>query len=249
MVQHEVRLNAIPAALRGAYHDFVSATIKVTGANLLSLVAYGGRRSGDPAYADEPLASVMVIHNEDLLMLERLGQRGLRFGRRGIAAPLVMTPQYIRASLDSFPLEMLEIQQTGQLVFGENFFDQLTFDARHVRLQCERELKSTKLHLRQGLLQAAGRSGVIDEACRAAAHRTVRALRGWLNITGHATMEPSAASIVTRSAMALGAPLPMLEQSLTHMPRFDARMLTALYFEIKRISDIVDQSGGNAPEA
>ncbi|MBL8878349.1 MAG: hypothetical protein JNG88_04445 [Phycisphaerales bacterium] len=248
MVQHEVRLSAIPADLRDAFHEFVSATTKTAGANLLALVAYGGRCIGDPAYLDEPLDSLMVIHNEDLLMLERLGESGLRFGRRGIAAPLVMTPAYIAASLDSFPLEMLEIQQTGRLIFGQDFFDPLRFDHDDLRLQCERELKATKLHLRQGLLQAAGSKSAIDEACRAAAKRTVRALRGWLHIAGHAACDQLAATIITRSALALRLDLPALEQAVTLRRRLDSDGLAKLYAEIKRISDIVDQRAAGALE-
>lgn len=243
-MQYEVRLDGIPESLRGVYHEFVSAAIKAAGANLLSLVAFGGRRLGDNAYAGEPLASVMVIHNDDLLMLERLAERGLRFGKRGVAAPLIMTPEYIRASLDTFPLELLEIQQTGTLIFGQDFFDLIRFEQRHLRLQCERELKSAQLHLRQGLLQAAGSDVGLDQACCDAAKRTVRVLRGWLNANGHQSSDPLAASVVTRAGMLLGAPLPTLEQTVVSAPVFDSHALAELYFEIKRIADIVDNATG-----
>jgi hypothetical protein len=237
----QVDLSGIPESLRGAFHEFASAAVQTAGANLLALTAYGGRRLADPAFASEPLASVMMIYNEDLLMLERLGERGLRFGRHGIAAPLVMTPDYLRASLDSFPLELLEIQQTGRLVFGQDYFELLRFERRHMRLQCERELKSIKLHLRQGLLESAGRRHILDRFCQDTALRTVRVLRGWLHIHNHVPTDQRAINIVMRAAMALNCPLSMLEQAVTSPPLFDSQMLAQLYAEIKQISNIVDQ--------
>ena len=63
-------------------------------------------------------------------------------GKAKIAAPLIMTQDYIQNSLDSFPLEFLEIQQHHLCLFGQDSFAELSFYQPHLRLQCERELKS-----------------------------------------------------------------------------------------------------------
>ena len=67
-----------------------------------------------------------------------------------------MTPDYIRSSVDTFPLELIEIQQMHLTLFSEVSFDELTFQDGHVRLQCERELKALLIGLRQVLLASAG---------------------------------------------------------------------------------------------
>ena len=67
-----------------------------------------------------------------------------------------MTPAYLSGSVDSFPLELLEIQQRRAVLWGDDYFADLKLDQADVRLQCERELKRILLGMRQGLLASGG---------------------------------------------------------------------------------------------
>ena len=100
-----------------------------------------------------------------------------------IAAPLIMTPEYIDASVDVFPLEFIEIQQRHFCVFGPDHFEGLSFDHTHVRLQCERELKTLLISMRQALLSAAGHEKLFKTIEADVADRLMRTLRGllWLH--------------------------------------------------------------------
>lgn len=124
--------------------------------------------------------SVLVIPAVDLSMLRKLSQHGLQFGKNSIAAPLIMTPEYIQASLDTFPLELIEIKQFHHTLFGKDHFNDLSFDNAHIRLQCERELKTTLIGLRQGLLAAAGREKFISALESNVGEGILRTLRGLL---------------------------------------------------------------------
>lgn len=111
-------------------------------------------RDYDPKMSD--INSVIVLHEMDLKFLELLAPLGKKYGKKGIAAPLFMTPLYIDNSRDVFPIEFLNIKLLHHTVFGEDIFEDLVIDRSDLRHQCERELKVKLIGLRQGYISAAG---------------------------------------------------------------------------------------------
>ena len=108
----------------------------------------------DPRTSD--INSVVVLNKIDLKFLEFLAPLGKKYGRKRIAAPLIMTPEYIDKSLDVFPIEFFNIQQLHLTVFGEDIFIDLNINKSDLRRQCEQELKVKLIGLRQGYISAAG---------------------------------------------------------------------------------------------
>ncbi len=101
--------------------------------------------------------SVVVLHDMDLRFITFLAPLGRKYGRKGIAAPLVMSPDYIRHSLDAFPVEFHDFKLIHKTVFGEDIFGGLEINRKHLRLQCERDIKTKQIGLRQGYLSILGR--------------------------------------------------------------------------------------------
>ena len=101
--------------------------------------------------------SVVVLHNMDLKFLAFLAPLGRKYGKKRIAAPLVMTPDYIKASLDAFPVEFLDFKLIHRTVYGDDVFANLEIDRPHLRLQCEREIKTKLIGLRQGYISSLGK--------------------------------------------------------------------------------------------
>jgi len=108
----------------------------------------------DPKNSD--INSVVVLKEMDLRFLAHLAPLGKKYGRKKLAAPLMMTPQYIHTSLDVFPIEFLNIKRLHHAVFGEDLFSDLDIQTTHLRSQCERELKVRLIGLRQGYLSSMG---------------------------------------------------------------------------------------------
>ena len=108
----------------------------------------------DPRTSD--INSVIVLEKMDLKFLEFLAPLGKKFGRKRIAAPLIMTPEYINTSLDVFPIEFFNIQQLHLTVFGDDIMLDLNIKKSDLRRQCEQELKVKLIGLRQGYVSAAG---------------------------------------------------------------------------------------------
>jgi hypothetical protein len=99
----------------------------------------------------------------DLGFLEVLASLGKRYGRKGISAPLIMTPEYITHSLDVFPVEFLNIKLLHETLFGEDLFQNLEIDRKDLRLQCERELKVRLIGLRQGYIASMGDVKILSD--------------------------------------------------------------------------------------
>ena len=113
----------------------------------------------DPKTSD--INSVVVLKKMDLKFLELLAPLGKKFGKKGVAAPLIMTPTYIHKSLDVFPIEFFNIKLFHQTVFGEDIFKVVNIENSNLRHQCERELKVKLIGLRQGYISAAGDKNIL----------------------------------------------------------------------------------------
>jgi len=59
-----------------------------------------------------------------------------------------LTKADIDSSLDTFPIEFLNIKRNYTVVFGEDILEGLAFEKEFIRMQCERELKGKLLLLR-----------------------------------------------------------------------------------------------------
>jgi hypothetical protein len=101
--------------------------------------------------------SLVVLKTMDLRVLTFLAPLGKKYGKKRIAAPLVMTPEYIETSLDAFPVEFLDFKLIHKTVYGSDLLQDLRIDLPHLRLQCERELKTKLIGLRQGYISSLGK--------------------------------------------------------------------------------------------
>lgn len=127
------------------------------GPNIHSLHVIGSAVTTDYQERRSDINSLVVLHEMDLRFVEFLAPLGKQYGKKGIAAPLVMTPHYIRSSLDAFPVEFLDFQRIHKTVYGDDLFRNLHIPKQHLRLQCEREIKTRLIGLRQGYLASLGK--------------------------------------------------------------------------------------------
>jgi hypothetical protein len=101
--------------------------------------------------------SVLVLKTMDLRVLVFLAPLGKKYGKKRIAAPLVMTPEYIKTSLDAFPVEFLDFKLIHKTVYGHDLLQDLRITMPNLRLQCEREIKTKLIGLRQGYVSSLGK--------------------------------------------------------------------------------------------
>jgi hypothetical protein len=150
-----------------------------------------------------------------------------------------MTPDYIRDSLDTFPLELLEIQTRNVTILGDNYFRELRFEREHVRLQCERELKTLMISLRQGLLAAGGRESLLGRLEHPAAETLLRVLRGllWMH---EAERELPAQGLAVAAEQRLDMELPGARAAIAREGSLGWHAYTQLYADLEVLRERVD---------
>jgi hypothetical protein len=182
---------------------------------------------------------VLVVDGVDLHMLRRLAEHGAKLGKSSISAPLIMTPQYIADSLDTFPLELIEIHQNHVPLFGDDHFADLAFQESHIRLQCERELKVLAMGLRQGLLAAAGRERALAEVEKGSAQTVLRTMRGMLWLKDRREAQPALA-VVTEVENLLNKKLPGVRTAIDPEAPHGWEQFETLYHDVIALQETVD---------
>jgi hypothetical protein len=74
-----------------------------------------------------------------------------------------MDQAYVAGSVDVFPMEFFEMRSVHETVFGDDLLAALAIDRGDLRHQCEREIKSRLLGLRQAYLRSLGEPKALTE--------------------------------------------------------------------------------------
>ena len=184
----------LPAPLRPGLEAYALQVKELTGSSLESLVVFGAVLTPD-WQKGRHIHHALVLSSDDLDLISRLHVLSSGAVKLGLAAPLVLTPALLTSTLDTFPLEWLEIATCHEVLSGVDLFQGLTFAHEHVRLQCERESAVLAISLRQRLIQGPRQVALplIDLA-----EQAIRILRGMLYLKGQTL--PSAPSGVIAAA-------------------------------------------------
>lgn len=126
------------------------------GSGLVSLILYGSGAGADFDPKKSDLNFLAVLTEAGINQLSKTFTLLKKWEKRGVAIPICVTRAYIESSLDTFPLEFLNMKNSYRLTFGEDVLKDLSFDKKDVRLQVERELKGKLLHLRGAYLETKG---------------------------------------------------------------------------------------------
>lgn len=152
--QTNLTIEGVPAKTLGVINSYVTDIIEGIEAEAIEIS--GSILTPDFVPGRSDINSVLVINEMTIDKLDYLASLGRRYGKKGIRAPLFMTPEYIKTSLDVFPIEFLDISTNHKTVYGTDLFSDLEIDKSMLRIQCERDLKARLINLRQGFISAAG---------------------------------------------------------------------------------------------
>ena len=232
-------LDRIAERFRVPIQQYVGLIRELAGERAAALTLFGPIVAGGFDPKRHAVRNVVVLTTVDLPMLRRLAEHGVKLGRAGISAPLIMTPVYIRASQDTFPLELLEIQQHHLTLFGEDYFAKLAFEEPHVRLQCERELKAVLIGLRQGLLAATGEEKRIGALEVQVCDGLMRTLGGLLWLKGQRQARPPG-EVLAEVEKITGRKLPGLRKALDAAAAHGWQEFESLYRDVEALGEIAD---------
>lgn len=129
---------------------------KVFSKDLVSLIVYGSAASGFYVKGKSDINLLVVLTPEAVNSLEEALETVEYWRKRSVAVPWVMTKKFIASSLDCYPIEFLNMQNSHILIYGEDVLAPLKFKPEDLRLQIEKELKGKLILLRQGYLETEG---------------------------------------------------------------------------------------------
>lgn len=156
-----------------ALHDLQN----IFGERLQAFVAYG-----QPGATPAPsLALVRSITADDL---DQCAAHAAAWRRADCATPLLLTPDEFAGSLDAFPIEYGEILDTHRVLFGLDPFAGLTIRTEDLRRECETQVKSHLLHLRENYIECRGRQSEVAALVAEAAPAFALILRRLARLDG-----------------------------------------------------------------
>jgi predicted nucleotidyltransferase len=124
------------------------------GEKLISVILYGSAVSHEYRPGKSDINVAVILSDNEVSTISQITPYMNYWSKRGLATPFFMTKSYITESLDTFPIEFLDIKNAHRVLFGEDILSGLEIQREHLRLQCERELRGTSLHLRKAYIHS-----------------------------------------------------------------------------------------------
>lgn len=170
----------------------------VFGPRLETLVAYPGNQG------DGSLHSCALVRGLGFKDLTACLPFTERWHHRGVAVPLLLSPDELQRTIDVFPLEYAAITADYAVVRGIDAFKGMAIRVEDVRRAVEGLAKSHLIHLREGFLESHGETTRIGRLITASA-APLRALLmhiARLPDNGSGTLEKAALSDESLAALA-----------------------------------------------
>ena len=163
-------------------NEFISRLRDAAGTNLASVILYGSAAAGDYVPDSSDTNLLCVLSDTSFGQLGKLTPAIASWTTQKNRTPLIMGMEELRRSADVFSIELLDMQQSYRVLWGEDVLGTLVIPTRFHRVQLEYELREKVILLRQGLLAAAGDAARMWELM-------LRSLPAFATLFRHALLE------------------------------------------------------------
>lgn len=128
---------------------------------LVSVLLYGSAVSGEFAGKHSNINLLIVLRYAGLKELAK-SYKILNPVPSGGISCVFFTREELRGSADIFPIEFLDMKENYSVLAGEDVLKDLAVDTRNLRFQCEQELKSKLITVRQAYMRTRDRARLED---------------------------------------------------------------------------------------
>lgn len=152
----------LPAEVGEGLDRFCQGLREALGAQVVSLILYGGLARGEYAQPNSNVNVMVVVTEATVEAMDRAlpavqaGMRDLRL------AVMFLSENDLRRSTDVFPTKFLDMQRHHRVLWGRDLLADLPIATDHLRLRCAQEIKNLLLRLRQFYLQRAAYPELIE---------------------------------------------------------------------------------------
>lgn len=136
---------------------FIQEINQIFGEEVVSVNLYGSATTDEYIPKKSDINFMIILTQKGIERIDKVHKVIKHWKKKRISPPLFLTIDYIHESLDSFPIEFLNMQSTYRNLLGEDILKDIQIKKEDLRLQCERELKGKLLQLRQGFILTEGK--------------------------------------------------------------------------------------------
>jgi hypothetical protein len=190
--------------------QLVKELLEAIGPGLKSVVLYGSAVAGDFLEGVSGRDILIVAEPLDAAALAALSVPLARWESAGNPLPQLFTPHELATSIDVFPIEMIDMQQARQVLFGPDPLAEIEIDMPHFRMQLERELKTRLLLLRRRYLACCGQSERVARLMTASVSTFLVLLRASLRLYNDSAPAEKAKALEELAARIDFDPQPLL---------------------------------------
>ena len=177
-----------PAGLAATARAWAAPLVGACGAGFRALYLYGSALG--PAFdrAKSDVNLLLVVDALPFERLESLAAAAAALPKPGAAdyrfTPLTLTEGTLVGSADVFPMDFLDLRDRRALLEGDDVLATLDVPLVNLRHQCEYELRSRFIGLRQAFLRAGGAPGAAHELTARASGASATLFRHLLTLRG-----------------------------------------------------------------
>ena len=177
-------MSKIPREPEEIFPGIIDDYTQLFGDDLISIMLYGSAASGDYIPGKSDINFLIMLSEKGIDSLDRTFDLITKWKKRNVATPLFLTEEYVSTSLDVFPIEYLNFQNSYKLVYGKDILKDLSFDRELLRMQCEREVKGKLLLLREAFLESQGKGKYLQQLIAQSLGAFVAIFNGLLHLKG-----------------------------------------------------------------
>lgn len=137
-------------------NEFVKRLREGASANLVSVILYGSAAAGDYVSEHSDVNLLCVLRETSFASLKVVAPAIAWWGEQKQRVPLIMGLDELLRSADVFSIELLDMQQSYRVLWGEDLLKTLVIPLKFHRVQLEYELREKTILLRQGMLSVVG---------------------------------------------------------------------------------------------
>lgn len=146
----------LPQKSQNVIDCFMQQLKDTYGNGLLSVIIYGSAASGEFGDRYSNINILVVLDNAGLDNLSRISRTIVQRKFESLS-PLFFAEGFIETSKDVFPIEFLDMKENYFVLFGKDYLKDLEIDLKNLRFQCEQELKTKLISIKNIFLRNKGR--------------------------------------------------------------------------------------------
>ncbi len=175
-------IEGLPEDVQTIFLPVLKKLVEAAGQEITSVFLYGSSTGKNFIPKASDVNSVVVVPAVSPQLLEKILQVMMSVRNKRVRAPLVLTEEHIRSSLDVFPIEFLEMKENYAVLYGNDLLKDIVVEDRHARLFCEQQIKGKLIRIRQAYLESRNNKGVLEVLLKESLNTLIPVFRTMLRL-------------------------------------------------------------------